>query len=189
MKLTPVVKKLCRIMIVVFLLQLVLPLQGFALFSGENFRFYQLITHMFMHGNPMHIISNLLIFVIFSQSVETYLGERKFVTLFILSGLVGALAQLISFNTDSAMLGASAAIYGTTMASILVEPDRKLYIFFLPIYIRAKYFILTLFIMEIFDIFLNSQDHIGHVAHVFGGIAGFIFLLFNRKIKNKSINL
>lgn len=181
MKLTPAVKKLCKIMIIVFLLQQFLPLDGFALFTGDNFRPYQLITHMFMHGNFMHILCNMLIFVAFSPTVETYLGKSKFVWLFLISGIAGAIAQMIAFNTDAAMIGASAAIYGTTLAYTLVEPNRMLSIFFIPM--KAKYFIGALFLLEVFAAFANNQDHIGHVAHVFGGIAGFIFLLFNRKEK------
>lgn len=185
MRLTPAVKKLCKIMIIVFLLQMILPLQCFALFNGEDFRPYQLITHMFMHGNLTHIFSNMLIFVVFSPTVEEYLGSKKFIWLFILSGIVGAICQMLAFTNDSAMIGASAAIYGTTLAYILVKPKDTRYFSLLPLYIIGKCFVVFLFMLEILSIFSGTEDHIGHIAHIFGGLTGLIFLFFNQKSKIK----
>lgn len=174
-------------MIVVFILQLILPLQNFALYSGQNFRAYQLITHMFMHANIMHILSNIFIFILFSKSVEKYLGYDKFVMLFITSGIIGAFSQLMVCNSEMSMLGASAAIYGCTLASAFIKPNREIYLIFFRI--KAKYLIGFLFLIEAYDMLMQNQDNIGHVAHVFGGLTGIIFYLFNRKLEKKSINL
>lgn len=58
---------------------------------SQNFQSYQIITHMFMHGDLVHFFFNMFALWMFGSSVERTLGDRKYLILYFLSGL-GAFA-------------------------------------------------------------------------------------------------
>ncbi len=74
------------------------------------------------------------------------------------------------------MVGASGAIYGLLLAFGYLFPNMSLYLLFLPIPIKAKYFIPILIIIEIYLGFSNSGGSIAHLAHVGGALFAYILL-------------
>lgn len=181
MELTTMARRISMFTIVVFLLQLIFDLSRFALYSDPSlFRGYQLITHMLLHQNLSHLISNLILFIIVAPVVENYLGDNfKFTKLYLYSGMVGALAQLIAFNGSAALIGASGAIYGVLGACLLMDPKHSIKIF------RIKVPMLLigalLIIPEIVSCFSPEMDGIGHFCHIGGLLTGMIYYFFNRK--------
>lgn len=143
-----------------------------------------------MHGSLMHILGNIFMFILFAGDVEKYLGEKKFIILFLQSGLIGCLSQIIQMycfgNIENGMIGASAAIYGVSMAIILIEPDKVMKLLFISF--KAKYFLGFFFILEIISLLSQNQDSVGHAAHVFGGITGILYVLYIQNQK-KLLNL
>jgi membrane associated rhomboid family serine protease len=96
----PVVKNLLIINGIVFLATNVFQnslgfnmYQHFALYYYEspNFRIWQFITHLFMHGDFMHIFSNMLALWMFGAVLENFFGSKKFLQYYILTGLGAAL--------------------------------------------------------------------------------------------------
>ena len=71
----------------------------FALWYPENpnFKIWQLVTHMFMHGNFTHILFNMFALFIFGSVLEMYLGQKRFLFLYFSAGL-GAAGLQILFN-------------------------------------------------------------------------------------------
>ena len=74
------------------------------------------------------------------------------------------------------LVGASGAIYGLLLAYGYLFPNAEVMLIFLPIPIKAKYFIPILIVIEIFLGFSNSGGSIAHLAHVGGALFGFILL-------------
>lgn len=74
------------------------------------------------------------------------------------------------------LVGASGAIYGLFLAYGYLFPNAEVMLIFLPIPIKAKYFIPILIVIEIFLGFSNSGGSIAHLAHVGGALFGFILL-------------
>src|SRR5690606_16903609 len=62
--------------------------------SNEAFKPWQVITHMFMHGNFMHILFNMFALWMFGTAVEQQLGSKKFLFIYISAGLGAMLFQL-----------------------------------------------------------------------------------------------
>ena len=56
---------------------------------SPNFRFWQIITHMFMHGSILHIAFNMMTLWSFGPVLEQVLGQKKFLILYFASGLGG----------------------------------------------------------------------------------------------------
>ena len=66
---------------------------GLYIFESPNFRPYQLITHMFMHGNLMHIFFNMFALVMFGSPLEKVWGSQRFLIFYMVSGLGAAFIQ------------------------------------------------------------------------------------------------
>ena len=69
----------------------------FALWFPEhpNFEYWQVITHMFMHGGFSHILFNMFALFIFGSVLEQYLGQNKFIFLYLTAGLGAAALQIL----------------------------------------------------------------------------------------------
>ena len=74
------------------------------------------------------------------------------------------------------LVGASGAIYGLLLAFGYLFPNMEMMLIFLPVPIKAKYFIPVLIVIEIVLGFSNSGSSIAHLAHVGGALFGFILL-------------
>ncbi len=80
------------------------------------------------------------------------------------------------------MVGASGAIFGLLLAFGMKFPNVELMLIFLPIPIKAKYFIPVLMIIELTLGVANfSWDNIAHFAHLGGALFGFLLILYWRK--------
>ena len=103
---------------------------------------------------------------------------------------LSTLEQLFfSFNTPS--VGASGAIYGLLTAFAFMFPNAELALLFIPVPIKAKYFVPGLIFLDLFlgfkggSIFGSGGTGIAHFAHVGGAITGFIMMWY---WKNNSFN-
>jgi membrane associated rhomboid family serine protease len=93
------------------------------------------------------------------------------------------LIQDYAMQSYSSMIGASGAIYGIMAAFAYIFPNTELMLLFPPIPIKAKYLIPGYFVLELYANF-HANDNIAHLAHIGGGIAGFIIVYFWKKNKN-----
>ncbi|WP_179018660.1 rhomboid family intramembrane serine protease [Winogradskyella forsetii] len=208
--------------------------QWFALYFPQNpaFQPWQIVTHMFMHGNFMHIAFNMFALWMFGTAVEQIFGWQKFIIFYLLSGLGAAVIQIaflyFQFNTglstlvesglsqteiisvlsegkyntawvpllgdnfdgfvsafNSTMVGASGAIMGVLVAFGMLFPENKLMLIFLPIPIKAKYFIPAIIALDLFSGLTGqsifSPSNTAYMAHVGGALTGFLLMYFWKK--------
>lgn len=78
------------------------------------------------------------------------------------------------YNTS--MVGASGAIFGLLLAFAYLFPNMPLYFMFIPVPIKAKYFVGAYILIEIYLGFNNSGSSIAHLAHVGGALFGYILI-------------
>lgn len=90
---TGVVKHLVIINVLFFIAKQSLGLDSFALHFplGGDFQPYQIVTHMFMHGNLMHILFNMFALWMFGSAVESVWGPQKFLFFYLAAGFGAAL--------------------------------------------------------------------------------------------------
>jgi membrane associated rhomboid family serine protease len=145
------------------------------------FQPYQLVTHMFLHGSFGHIFFNMFGLYMFGRVLESVLGSKKFFILYFLSGLGAALLQMLIYYLQDApavMIGASGAIFGILAAFAMMFPNVELMLIFLPIPIKAKYFVPVYAVLELFFGIANFRgDNIAHFAHLGGAVVGFILIM------------
>ncbi len=207
-----------------------------SLYYPENpdFNYWQPLTHMFMHGNVMHIFFNMFALFSFGSALEQMWGAKKFLFFYISCGLGAALvntlvnyyyfqdglnalvnqgfskAEIIEvlngkrnneivsiLNTSNfnnflsaymgTVVGASGAIYGLLVAFAFMFPNAELALMFIPIPIKAKYFVPVFMLLYdgFFGILGNSfmgfSDGVAHFAHVGGALFGFLMVWYWRK--------
>jgi membrane associated rhomboid family serine protease len=88
-------------------------------------------------------------------------------------------ADLIQLNLDIPTVGASGAVFGLLIAFAMMFPDAELMLIFLPIPIKAKYFVPIYAILELFFGVANfNWDNMAHFAHLGGALFGFILVKY-----------
>ena len=183
-RLTPLVRNLIIINVVVFLAQNLLSnlylTEYMSLWSihSPNFKPYQFFTYMFAHGGFGHIFFNMLALASFAPILESYWGEKKFLIFYLATGIgAGVIYALVNFflgtSAGGIMLGASGAIYGILMAFGMVFPNLELMLLFPPIPIKAKYMV---FIMGFITYALDRSGTVAHLAHFGGAFVAFIII-------------
>lgn len=86
---------------------------------------------------------------------------------------------------DVPVVGASGAIYGLLLAFGMYYPNMKLMLIFLPVPVKAKYFIPVLMLIELFLGFQRySWDNMAHFAHLGGALTGLLMILYWRRFGN-----
>ena len=85
----------------------------------------------------------------------------------------------VSFNTPA--VGASGAIYGVLVAFGMMYPNAELMLIFLPIPIKAKYFIPIIIAGDLFFGISGTATGIAHFAHIGGALFGFIMAYYWKK--------
>lgn len=101
----------------------------------------------------------------------------------LLSGRNYADPNMASLNLqyNIPVVGASGAIFGLLLAFGMLFPNQELMLIFLPVPIKAKYFIPMLMIVELFlGVQQFSWDNIAHFAHLGGALFGFLLILYWR---------
>lgn len=200
--------------------------------ENDNFRIWQVLSHMFMHGGFMHIFFNMYALFAFGSALEQFWGAKKFLFFYISAGLGGALIHILSnyyfyhegldvllangfSKTDIVALlnqgkydtrweeivsksefqnfvsafmtpavGASGAIYGVLVAFAFTFPNAELMMLFIPVPIKAKYFVSVLIAIDLFSGvtgFSLFGNGIAHFAHVGGALFGFLMMWYWKK--------
>lgn len=99
-------------------------------FGMSRFRpWLTVFSSMFLHGGWLHLVGNLLYLLVFAGRVEVELGHTRFALLYLLSGMVAAVAQsLAPGQAETPIIGASGAISGVLGAYALRFPRANLLI-------------------------------------------------------------
>lgn len=166
-------------------------IRTFAMFYPESpyFRWWQPVTHMFMHGGVWHILFNMYTLVMFGSVVERALGTKDFIIFYLITGL-GAVALHIGvewleinyLNGSLAaavltpMVGASGAIYGVLVAFAMLYPEARLTLIFPPITLDAKWWVGIFVALELLLGITGTQISIAHFAHLGGALFGFLLI-------------
>ena len=177
---------------------------GLHFFLASKFHFYQFFSYMFMHANWMHLFFNMFALWMFGCVMERVWGPKKFLFYYgVGAGLVQEIAQyvelyqalsnvgfssLISTVWNDAGLaeslngwttvGASGAIYAILLAFGMTFPEERIFIFPLPIPIKAKWFVIGYVVLELAMAVSSEGDGVAHMAHLGGMLFGFLLIRY-----------
>ena len=175
---------------------------GLHYIGASDFRPYQFVTYMFMHGSFAHLFFNMFALWMFGNAIENAWGPKRFLFFYMVCGIGAGLTQelvqyiqlndivqnyeYVRLNNHSipvneylnmlTTVGASGAVYGILLAFGMMWPDSRIYIYF-AIPIKAKWFVLIYGLLELFSGF-SSIDNVAHFAHVGGMVFGLLLILY-----------
>lgn len=191
---------------------------GLHFFLAPDFGLYQLVTYMFMHASLSHLFFNMFALWMFGCIVERTWGARKFLVYYMVcgigAGLLQEMAQFVQFYMLAAesihgfsvsqimtvakasaavinlwtTVGASGAIYGILLAFGMLYPEERMFIFPLPVPIKAKFFVVGYAAIELFMAFSISGDDVAHLAHLGGMLFGFLLIRYWRRHPGRGYN-
>ena len=233
-RLTEAVKHILIINVILFFATQLYGDQMYQLLSlwfpeNSNFEWWQIISHMFMHGGLMHIVFNMYALWAFGTPLEQVWGRNKFLFFYFSAGLGSAMLHsavnfylfnegmsalveagmtksqvleilgrgqyspdwynlaskstidnfLSAYNTPA--VGASGAIYGILVAFAFMYSEARLMLIFLPVPIKAKYFVPLLLLGDLIFGIGNVNTGVAHFAHIGGALIGFIMMWYWKK--------
>lgn len=187
LRLTPVVRNLIFINVVVFIISTILPVENWlALWNVRtpNFRPYQLFTYMFCHADFFHIFFNMLLLSFFGPILEEFWDQKNFLLFYIAAGIGAAVFNILmdmffGLGSFGVMIGASGAVYGVMTAFGIIFPNMELRLLFLPVSFKAKYMVMVLGSLAIFSGFRSTPgDNTAHLAHLGGIVMAIILIQF-----------
>ncbi len=153
------------------------------------------ISHGFFHGSWMHLLINMFVLWSFSKAVLFYFmsslpGNSNIIFLFfffsaiVVSSIYSYAKEKNNYNYNA--IGASGAVSAVVFASILYDPFRLIYLYFIPvpgIVLGIGYLIYSRVMSQ------RNVDNIGHDAHFWGAVYGFVFpILLNPSLLTHFFN-
>lgn len=203
----PVTKNLIIINVLIFVATIInenFMIGTFGLFypTSPYFRWWQVITHMFMHGGFWHILFNMYTLFIFGVVVERIIGSKKFLLFYFVCGLGAAALQMGTqylevqafMNSDSQTalqslidlkrtptVGASGAIYGVLIGYAMLFPQSKMTLLFPPVTLSAKWMVIVFAVIELFTGVVGFADGVAHFAHLGGMLIGWLLIRLWRR--------
>ena len=173
---------LCFIIFIIFLLQFFI--EGFTDYFILDtrlvlFKFYTLITAIFLHSGIPHLFYNLFGLALFGSILEHVIGSKRFLILFFISGLA---ASLVSIPFYARVLGASGAIFGILGMLGILKPKMTVWVYSMPMPM-----IMALFVWgagDVLGIFVPTGT--ANIAHLGGlGIGVIAGLFYRRQFREK----
>jgi len=153
------------------------------LFDGNLFTIF---SSMFLHGNIIHLLGNMLFLWVFGRNIEIKIGSLKFLIFYFLCGIFSVLTYALIEDKTMSLVGASGAISGVLGAYLILFPRNKIktivpiVVFLTTASIPAFVFIIIWFLIQLLSI--GSADMIAYSSHIGGFIAGAILIKkFNKK--------
>lgn len=181
--------------------------------NHENFKPYQVFTHMFTHAGIGHIFFNMFSLWMFGRMLENIWGPKKFLLFYLICGIGAAVAHMsvayfqykpileaLEFAKATGQteyvehlqsfagyaVGASGAVMGVLVGFAYLFPNTELMLLFPPIPIKAKWLILGLVAFDLFGGLGRTSDGIAHWAHLGGAAMGFILVFIWNKTNKKT---
>jgi membrane associated rhomboid family serine protease len=143
----------------------------------SSFTLWQLVTYMFLHGDLMHLIFNMIGLWMCGPILESDWGSRRFLKYYFFCGIGAGVCDVIlstAVGANTRTIGASGAIYGLLLAFGLLYPNMQvLFMMLLPMSARTMALIFGgIALLGA----IKSNGGVSNFAHLGGMLFGYIFL-------------
>ena len=178
-RITPMVKKLLIANAIVFVAVNIFgirPLYQWGVFvldlAVNKVQLWRFVTYQYLHDGAWHILLNMLGLYFLGSLMEQRWGGRKFLLLYTLFGIVGAmlyaLLSAVGITQGGVMIGASGSVLGLVGACAVAAPQVMVILFIFPVPIRTAAIILgAVYLLKT----LGAEESRTADACHFGGLA------------------
>jgi membrane associated rhomboid family serine protease len=146
---------------------------------------YTLLSYMFLHGDILHLLSNMLFLWVFGDNVEDAMGHMRFLLFYVVCGIAGGLAHAAMLPTSPLpLIGASGAVAGVIAAYLILHPRVLVWVLvfrIIPLKISAAWVLGAWVASQLLMVFVSLPNQIAWWAHIGGMVAGAILIVFLRR--------
>lgn len=197
-RLTPVTKNLIIVNVVVFVMifimqrsYIIIP-EYFPLYSPKtlNFQPFQLVTTMFTHFKPIHILFNMIGLYFFGPLVEQRVGGQRMFIAYIAGGLFSAIV-FVSFytfigDTNFKLYGASGSVYTILILAALYFKNARVQLIFPPVTMTLGLMALLYIGYDVVSFLGRANTGVAHLAHLGGAaMGGILWLIWEKGVGRK----
>lgn len=144
-----------------------------------------LFSYMFLHGDGMHLLGNMLFLWVFGDNVEDAMGHLRYLIFYIACGLAAGLVHALMMpDSQDALIGASGAVSGVIAAYLMLHPRVRVWVLalkFIPLRITAAWVLGLWIAFQIVMLFVPDAGATAWWAHIGGLIAGALLILVLRR--------
>ena len=149
-----------------------------------NGQYWRLISHQFVHASFFHLFFNMYALAYIGLMVEHKLGVRKYLTIYLLSGVCGGVVSMF-FHLDGYMVGASGAImglFGSFIALLISNAFEKN---------ATRALLISTIAVTLLMLVSGLRGNTDNAAHIGGLVSGFLtaYILFNEKLFSRKFTL
>ncbi|KGF69949.1 membrane protein [Hoeflea sp. BAL378] len=143
------------------------------------------VTYSFLHGNLIHLGSNMLFLWVFGDNVEDAMGHIRFLIFYILCAAAGAFMHgLLLPDSEGPLIGASGAVAGVVAAYLMLHPRVRVWVLVLgriPLPLPAFIPLLFWVVFQFFMVITDLDGEVSWGAHIGGILAGALLVLVLRR--------
>src|SRR5215471_6884100 len=150
-------------------------------------RIWQPFTYLFLHSitDIWHILLNMFTLWMFGREVEMVWGRNRFLRYYFLTGVGAGVLNVIVKTVPffwthqfsyTPTIGASGAVFGVLIACAILFPDRRAYIFPIPVPIKMKWIVTGMVVITFLGTFGIGDDTVSHITHLGGLVIGYLYL-------------
>jgi len=135
---------------------------------------WQFVTAMFLYGGPWHFLGNLLVLYVLGRDIESILGQRHFLYLFLSGAIGGELGHLFLMPSETLLYAASGGVAAVLIAYATILPELDLIAWRLSRFsfrLKAKHFAYAILFLSLVMLVIDRNGAVMHSA-VPGGLAG-----------------
>lgn len=139
---------------------------------------WQFLTAAFLHAGPWHLLGNMFLLYLLGRDVESIIGQRHFLFLYLTGTLAGELGHLFLMPESSALLAASGGPAAVVVAYAAILPELELtsmVLFLLPIRLKAKHLAYGAFTLATLAVIFDRTATVAHSSFLGGSIGGWFY--------------
>lgn len=150
--------------------------------------FYQFVTYQFLHGGIIHILINMIVLWFFGRELESRLGSRRFLVLYLAGGVFGGMLFMFFSALSGSqipVIGASGAVFSVVIYFAMVWPERTVNLFLIPFIVpmKVKHMALLFVGLDLFNGLFNTTSGKAHFCHLGGALFGFLYYRYEQRVK------
>ena len=135
---------------------------------------WQFITAMFLHAGPWHVAGNMIVLYLLGRDLESILGQRHFLYLYLAGAVGGEMGHLFLMPADSVLLASSGGVAAVLVAYATILPELELTSIF-PIRLKAKHVVYAIVLAGIALLIMSRTGVVIHSAFLGGCAAGWLY--------------
>jgi membrane associated rhomboid family serine protease len=139
---------------------------------------WQFLTAAFLHDGPWHLLGNMFLLYLLGRDVESIIGQRQFLFLYLTGTLAGELGHLFLMPETSALLAASGGPAAVVVAYAAILPELELtsiILFVVPLRLKAKHLGYAAVGLAVLGIVFDRTATVAHSSFLGGCIAGWFY--------------